>query len=246
VSDSAAGQRRVLPYWPLKPARQECPHLTDHLFEGIKGMRTISSFRAPTPSGTTRWRDPRTTHHAPRLPSRVICATATLSGCAKGRRRLAGCLAVLALGGVASLACRPAAAAELRKEPPWPRLEMINGNSKVFYNLQVDSWEGEVLAAHCTVAFQAYHQPQPDVGRVQFRARTAINQTNRLVRLRDFEIVTVAFPSAPDRLQEYSDQLQAALPRRLEVIALDRLAAAPADAKPFTGTKPPPRQNPTP
>jgi hypothetical protein len=113
--------------------------------------------------------------------------------------------------------------AEPAKEPPWPRLEIIQGNSKLFYDLKADAWEGEAIVAHCTVVFQAYGQAQADVGTVYFRARTLTNSATRLVHLLDMEILRVSFPSAPAQEQTYKAHLRGALPRQLEYVALHRL-----------------------
>jgi len=63
-------------------------------------------------------------------------------------------------------------------------------------------------------------------GVVWFTARTEVDKVNRQVTLDDFQITKVKFPTMETKEGEYQAFLQAKLPGKSKVIALDRLEAA--------------------
>ena len=61
---------------------------------------------------------------------------------------------------------------------------------------------------------------------VWFTARTEVDKVNRQVTLDNFQITKVKFPTMEAKEAEYQAFLQAKLPGKSKVIALDRLEAA--------------------
>jgi hypothetical protein len=107
----------------------------------------------------------------------------------------------------------------------WPR-EASRGNEKIsMYQPQVEAWEGDQLRAYAALSV-AKKDTAPKYGVVWFTARTEIDKVNRQVTLDNFQITAVKFPTLKDKEAEYQAFLQAKLPAKSKVIALDRLETA--------------------
>jgi hypothetical protein len=66
----------------------------------------------------------------------------------------------------------------------------------------------------------------PKYGVLWFTARTEVDKVNRQVTLDNFQITKVKFPTLKSKEAEYQAFLQAKLPGKSRIIALDRLEAA--------------------
>ncbi len=120
-------------------------------------------------------------------------------------------------------------------DAPWPR-EVERGDEKIaMFQPQLEAWQGEELRAYAALSVakkdsidnakeNAKNNP-PKYGAVWFTARTEVDKVNRQVTLDNFQITAVNFPTMKDREAEYKAFLQAKLPGKSKVIALDRLEA---------------------
>jgi len=108
----------------------------------------------------------------------------------------------------------------------WPR-EAARGNEKIsMYQPQLESWEGDEIHAYAALSVQNKDSKAPKYGVVWFTARTEVDKVNRQVTLADFKITKLKFPTLQQKESEYQAFLQAKLPGKTRVIALDRLEAA--------------------
>jgi hypothetical protein len=94
------------------------------------------------------------------------------------------------------------------------------------YQPQVEAWEGDEVRAYAALALVNKTNKTTKYGVVWFTARTEVDKVNRQVTLNDFQITKVKFPTLEAREAEYQVFLQAKLPGKSKVIALDRLEAA--------------------
>jgi hypothetical protein len=108
----------------------------------------------------------------------------------------------------------------------WPR-EADRGSERVLmYQPQLDSWPGDKVSAYAALAVVSKSDKKTRYGVVRFTARTEVDKVNRQVTLYNFQITKVEFPTMKSREAEYQAFLQAKLPGKSKVIALDRLEAA--------------------
>jgi len=98
------------------------------------------------------------------------------------------------------------------------------------YQPQLEAWNGDELRAFAALAVMSTTKKTSKYGVVWFTARTEVDKVNRQVTLDNFEITKVTFPMMKTKEAEYQALLQAKLPGRTKVIALDRLEAALAAA----------------
>jgi len=98
------------------------------------------------------------------------------------------------------------------------------------YQPQLEAWNGDELRAYAALAVMSTTKKTSKYGVVWFTARTEVDKVNRQVTLDNFEITKVTFPMMKTKEAEYQALLQAKLPGRTKVIALDRLEAALAAA----------------
>jgi hypothetical protein len=94
------------------------------------------------------------------------------------------------------------------------------------YQPQLEAWNGDELRAYAALAAMSTTNKTTKYGVVWFTARTEVDKVNRQVTLDNFEITRVTFPMMKAREAEFQAFLQAKLPGRSKVIALDRLEAA--------------------
>ena len=88
------------------------------------------------------------------------------------------------------------------------------------------SLEGDEVRAYAALAVLSTTNKTTKYGVVWFTARTEVDKVNRQVTLDNFEITKVKFPMMETKEAEYQAFLQAKLPGKSKVIALDRLEAA--------------------
>ena len=94
------------------------------------------------------------------------------------------------------------------------------------YQPQVESWKGEELRAYAALALVSKTNKTTKYGVLWFTARTEVDKVNLQVTLDDFQITKVKFPTLEAREGEYQAFLQAKMPGKSKVIALDRLEAS--------------------
>lgn len=113
-----------------------------------------------------------------------------------------------------------------RVDEPWPR-KVTHGDETIsMYQPQVEAWEGDELRAYAAIAVVSKTHKAAKYGVLWFTAQTEVDKVNREVTLDNFQITKVKFPTIPAKEPEYQAFLQAKLPGRSKVIALDRLEAA--------------------
>ncbi|HVI80492.1 MAG TPA: hypothetical protein VM715_20520, partial [Candidatus Acidoferrum sp.] len=94
------------------------------------------------------------------------------------------------------------------------------------YQPQVEAWEGDEVRAYAAIAVVSKTHKASNYGVVWFTAQTEVDKVNRQVTLDQFQIIKVKFPAIPAKEPEYQAFLQAKLPGKSKVIALDRMEAA--------------------
>jgi hypothetical protein len=90
----------------------------------------------------------------------------------------------------------------------------------------VEAWERDEVRAYAALGLVSNKNKTTKYGVVWFTARTEVDKVNRQVTLDDFQITKVKFPTLETKEAEYQVFLQAKLPGKSKVIALDRLEAA--------------------
>lgn len=113
-----------------------------------------------------------------------------------------------------------------RVDEAWPRKATRGEETITMYQPQVEAWEGDELRAYAALALVSKTDKTTKYGVLWFTARTEVDKVNRQVTLNDFRITKVKFPAMEAKAAEYQSFLQAKLPGRSKVIALDRLEAA--------------------
>ena len=113
-----------------------------------------------------------------------------------------------------------------RVDEPWPRKAAHGDETISMYQPQVESWEGDVVHAYAALSVSGKTSKTTKYGVVWFTARTEVDKVNRQVTLADFQITKVKFPTMESREAEYQKFLQAKLPTKSRVVALDRMEAA--------------------
>jgi hypothetical protein len=105
----------------------------------------------------------------------------------------------------------------------WPR-KIVSGQITIlFYQPQVEKWEGNQIQAYSAVAVQTAGSQQQTYGVVYFTARTEVDKVNRLVTLNEFNVTKGNFPTASDKTSQYVGILQQAGKNKVEMVALDHL-----------------------
>jgi hypothetical protein len=113
-----------------------------------------------------------------------------------------------------------------RADEAWPRKASRGDETISMYQPQVEAWEGDELRAYAALALVSKANKTTKYGVVWFTAQTEVDKVNRQVTLEDFQITKVKFPTLEAKEAEYQAFLQAKLPGKSKVIALDRLEAA--------------------
>jgi hypothetical protein len=94
------------------------------------------------------------------------------------------------------------------------------------YQPQIETWEGDVIHAYAALSVVSKSDQETKYGVVWFTARTEVDKVNRQVTLDNFQISKLEFPTLKEKEAEYQAFLQAKLPGKSRVIALDRLQTA--------------------
>src|SRR3954469_25415762 len=108
----------------------------------------------------------------------------------------------------------------------WPRAADRENEQILMYEPQLESWDGDLVRAYAAVSEIKKDAKTAKYGVVRFMAHTEVDKVNRQVTLEDFQITKVEFPTMREREAEYRDFLQAKLPGKSRIIALDRMEAA--------------------
>ena len=114
---------------------------------------------------------------------------------------------------------------EQRVDEAWPRKATRGEETISMYEPQLEAWKGDELRAYAALALASKTDKTAKYGVVWFTARTEVDKVNRQVTLNDFRITKVKFPTMETKDNEYQAFLQAKLPGKSKVIALDRLEA---------------------
>jgi hypothetical protein len=135
-----------------------------------------------------------------------------------------------------------------RVDEAWPRKATRGDETISMYQPQLEAWEGDKIRAYAALAVESTKNKTAKYGVVWFTARTEVDKVNRQVTLDDFQITKVNFPTLEAKDAEYQAFLQAKLPGKSKVIALDRLEAAlvasdlePAGVEAFEVNNDPPK-----
>src|SRR4029077_9005319 len=116
--------------------------------------------------------------------------------------------------------------AEPRVDDAWPRKAVRADETISMYQPQMEAWKDDELHAYAALALESKTNKTTKYGVVWFTARTEVDKVNRQVTLNNFQITKVKFPTMETKEAEYQTFLQAKLPGKSKVIALDRLEAA--------------------
>ena len=108
----------------------------------------------------------------------------------------------------------------------WPRTATHGEETISMYQPQLEGWEGDELQAYAALALVSKSDKTTKYGVLWFTARTEVDKVNRQVTLQELRITKVKFPAMEAKAAEYQSFLQAKLPGRSKVIALDRLETA--------------------
>ena len=133
---------------------------------------------------------------------------------------------------------RPSTSAPQAVQPvdaPWPRQVMRGYEQVSMYQPQLESWAGDEIHAYAALSVNNKSKHAVNYGVVWFTARTEVDKVNRQVTLDNFQIVKLKLPTMHERESEFQSFLQAKLPGKSKVIALDRLEAALAASDPGQG-----------
>ncbi len=107
----------------------------------------------------------------------------------------------------------------------WPRIVPTGADTFTVYQPQLESWEGNQLAARMAVSVLPSGTRDSVFGVVEFSARTEVDKANRTVFLEAMKLTSVKFPFSPDRETAYRAELASKLPAKSHAIMLDRLEA---------------------
>ena len=125
-----------------------------------------------------------------------------------------------------STAVRGAAAAN----DAWPRSFPSPEGTILFYQPQLDEWDGAKFDAHAAVAIEKKDTSKPPVyGVIWVSSRTEVDKDTRKVTFLEMTIQKANFPSEPENADRYMSEMQKIVLNRTRTISLDRLEAAMAE-----------------
>jgi len=113
-----------------------------------------------------------------------------------------------------------------RGDDAWPRKAIRGDETISMYQPQLETWRDDKIHAYAALALESKANKTTRYGVLWFTARTEVDKVNRQVTLDDFHITKVKFPTLKTKEDEYQAFLQAKLPGKIKIIALDRLEAA--------------------
>jgi hypothetical protein len=112
----------------------------------------------------------------------------------------------------------------------WPREYASSEGKVLFYQPQLDAWDGTKFEAHAAVAIERKNAATgPLYGVIWFSSNTEVDKETRRVTFLDMTIERASFPSAPESADRFKAALQTTVPPRTRTITLDRLEAALAE-----------------
>lgn len=111
------------------------------------------------------------------------------------------------------------------RDTGWPRKFKAGVTAFALYQPQIEEWVGNRLSARAAFSVTDDQNKRLSYGVLWFTARTEIDKVVRLVKLSDFKVTKLSFPSAPDKVSDYQNLLQVQAETKGEVIALDRFLA---------------------
>jgi hypothetical protein len=112
----------------------------------------------------------------------------------------------------------------------WPRKFTSTEGNVLFYQPQLDAWDGARLEAHAAVAIERKDTSLPPVyGVIWIVCRTEVDRETRRVTFLDLIIEKASFPSEPASAGRYLEAMRKLIPARTRTIALDRLESAMAE-----------------
>ncbi len=135
------------------------------------------------------------------------------------------CSAVLAQAPPSTTVVRSAAAAE----DAWPRSFASPDGNILFYQPQLDSWDGARFEGHAAVAIEKDKSTPPVYGVIWVASRTEVDKELRRVTFLDLNVQRANFPSDPENGERYMAAMQKVVLGRTRTIGLDRLEAAMAE-----------------
>ncbi len=105
----------------------------------------------------------------------------------------------------------------------WP-CQFVGDNTRyMVFAPQVDSWDGHSLVARSAVSVQVIGQSQPTYGVIAFKAITLVDKTTHAAALKETEITSADFPSAPGRKADLLKVLKKEFPDHAPALSLDLL-----------------------
>lgn len=112
----------------------------------------------------------------------------------------------------------------------WPRSFPSPEGNILFYQPQLDEWDGVKFDAHAAVAIEQNDKTKPPVyGVIWVSSRTEVDKEARKVTFLDMTIQKASFPSEPESADRYMAAMQKIVLNRTRTIGLDRLEAAMAE-----------------
>ena len=105
----------------------------------------------------------------------------------------------------------------------WPCQFWSDKSSYTVFTPQVDSWDGHSLVARSAVYVQVIGESQPTYGVIAFKAITLVDKTTHAAALKETEITSADFPSAPGRQADLLMVLKKKFPDHAPALSLDFL-----------------------
>jgi len=116
--------------------------------------------------------------------------------------------------------------AEPRVDEAWPRKATRADETISMYQPQLEAWKDDELRAYAALSLENETKKTTNYGVLWFTARTEVDKVNRQVKLDNFQITNVKFPTMEAKASEYQAFIQDKLVGKSKLIALDRLEAA--------------------
>jgi hypothetical protein len=107
----------------------------------------------------------------------------------------------------------------------WPRTFTGDVGTIKVYQPQVESWEGNKLAARAAVAVTPAGEAEPTYGVISLTARTDVDKTNRIVTLADLRVTQAQFPERKGEEQKFLAAIRKHVPEGTREVPLDHLEA---------------------
>src|SRR5262245_58827716 len=150
----------------------------------------------------------------------IVCATVLI-----GSRRSSGS-SVAGAGQVqlASNAGQPSGMqASESSEPGWPRKITSGDTTVLYYNPEIEKWQGDQIQAYAAVSVETAGSTQLTYGKVHFTTHAVVDKTTRQVTLDNFKVTGGEFPTASDKASEYLSIIQQAEGDKVETVPQDQL-----------------------